>query len=81
MWDFNQMKPSFGSLLFIVVLTLISSNAFALQFLKDFDGGIHSLEEYTGKGKWTIVMGKGGKIGSLSSKRNHGVGTNRTKPF
>ena len=34
----------------------ITSNAFALQFLKDFQGNIKSLEDYTGNGKWTVVM-------------------------
>lgn len=50
------MKSRFVSILFGFGLLFFAGSSFALQFLKDFDGNIHSLDEYTGKGKWTIVM-------------------------
>ena len=50
------MKSRIVLTLCVLSLFLFTSNAFALQFLKDFQGNIKSLEDYTGKGKWTIVM-------------------------
>ena len=47
-------------LLIYFVLFVMSAPAMASNvssgLLKGFDGSIHSLDEYTGKGKWTIVM-------------------------
>lgn len=43
-----------------VVLLLVSLPLMALDLgggiLKGFDGSMHTLDEYTGKGKWTVVM-------------------------
>jgi peroxiredoxin len=47
-------------LLAMLVLSVMQSSAAAIEFdaqlLKGFDGSIHSLAEYTGQGKWTVVM-------------------------
>jgi peroxiredoxin len=47
-------------LLLIVLCAFFSAPALAgvsgAGLLKDFDGAVHSLSEYTGQGKWTIVM-------------------------
>jgi peroxiredoxin len=45
----------FLTVLFAIPAPVIASDIGA-GLLKDFDGGLHSLNEYTGKGKWTIVM-------------------------
>ena len=52
----NVLTNQVLSWLMVVVLVLITSPAYATTFLKDFDGALHSLEEYTGQGKWAIVM-------------------------
>jgi hypothetical protein len=44
------------SLWMAFLLVLVIGPAYATTFLKDFDGAIHSLDEYTGQGKWAIVM-------------------------
>ena len=38
---------------FVALTPLAYSSA---GFLRDFDGTYHALNEYTGKGKWLIVM-------------------------
>ena len=53
---YQKMKSRTALLLLALSLFFLSGNVFALQFLKDFEGNIKSLEDYTGKGKWTIVM-------------------------
>ena len=40
----------------VVALVLVAGPVYATTFMKDFDGAIHSLDEYTGQGKWAIVM-------------------------
>lgn len=42
-------------ILFAMPISAIAENVNAI-FLKDFEGNIHGLDEYTGKGKWTVVM-------------------------
>ena len=49
----NRGKITWGIL---VALMLIVGPAYGSTFMKDFDGGIHSLDEFTGQGKWAIVM-------------------------
>ena len=44
------------SLWMAFLLVLVIGPAYATTYLKDFDGAIHSLDEYTGQGKWAIVM-------------------------
>lgn len=44
------------SWLMAVILVLFVSQVYAMNILKDFDGGFHSLDEYTGQGKWAVVM-------------------------
>ena len=41
-------------LLFLLVLT--AAPVQAMNIMKGFDGSMHTLEEYIGQGKWTIVM-------------------------
>ena len=52
-------------LLFCIILLAIPATAMAATtvsaninagILKGFDGSLHTLNEYTGKGKWTVVM-------------------------
>ena len=38
------------------ILLVFISQAQAMNLLKDFDGVYHSLDEYTGQGKWAVVM-------------------------
>ena len=38
------------------MLLLFVGQAYAMNLMKDFDGAYHSLDEYTGKGKWAVVM-------------------------
>lgn len=52
----DMMVNRLHSWLMVIALVLITGPAFATTFLKDFDGAIHSLDEYTGQGKWAIVM-------------------------
>jgi len=40
----------------MLVLMLVVSPAYSMDSLKDFDGNKHSLGDFTGKGKWTVVM-------------------------
>lgn len=44
-----------GFLLFALSMPIMAADISA-GLLKGFDGSLHSLNEYTGKGKWTIVM-------------------------
>lgn len=50
-----MLKKSY-SLWVLVVLMLVMTPAFSMNILKDFDGTLHTLDEYTGKGKWAVVM-------------------------
>ena len=43
-------------LLSILSLPSIAASDMGVGFVKDFAGSFHSLNEYTGKGKWTVVM-------------------------
>jgi len=43
-------------MIFSVLLVVFSSSLFAAEKLYDFSGKQHQLSEYTGKGKWTVVM-------------------------
>ncbi len=52
--DLNNKR--IPSLWMVFALFLVVGPAYATTFLKDFDGAIHSLDEYTGQGKWAIVM-------------------------
>lgn len=49
-----------NSLAISFLLLVMSAPVMAMDvmagLLKDFDGDLHSLNEYTGKGKWTVVM-------------------------
>jgi peroxiredoxin len=49
----SQVKPTLRYILFIVGFLLIA-NTWA-EF-KDFNGTPHKLADFTGKGKWTVVM-------------------------
>lgn len=40
----------------LVMLTLLLSLSVHAAKLRDFDGNLHTLSEYTGKGKWIVVM-------------------------
>lgn len=42
--------------LMAAILLLFVGQVYAMNLMKDFDGVYHSLDEYTGQGKWTIVM-------------------------
>jgi peroxiredoxin len=44
------------SWLMAAILLLFVGQAHAMNLMKDLDGVYHSLEEYTGQGKWAIVM-------------------------
>lgn len=50
-----MMKNRF-SLWILAALMLFAGPALAMTILKDFDGTLHTLDEYTGQGKWAIVM-------------------------
>lgn len=52
----NPLNNRFFSLVMVLALGLITSPVYAATFLKDFDGAMHSLDEFTGQGKWAIVM-------------------------
>lgn len=45
-----------NNLWIVAVLLLFAGSAYGMSILKDFNGTFHSLDEYTGKGKWAIVM-------------------------
>ena len=49
-------KALFGIFMLLAMLTPALAVDISASLLKGFDGSIHSLSEYTGKGKWTIVM-------------------------
>ena len=52
-------KITLSSCLLILALLIAapaSAGEYGTVFLKDFDGAIHSLDEYTGNGKWTVMM-------------------------
>jgi peroxiredoxin len=44
------------TLALVLVTTASLSADFGSGILKGFDGSFHALDEYTGKGQWTIVM-------------------------
>ena len=56
--NFNKslINKRFSSWLMVCALVLVVSPVYASTFMKGFDGKIHSLDEYTGQGKWAIVM-------------------------
>jgi len=37
-------------------LVVFTGSASATSFMQDFNGTMHSLDEYTGQGKWAVVM-------------------------
>jgi len=37
-------------------MLLFAGTAYGMNILKNFDGTLHTLDEFTGKGKWAIVM-------------------------
>lgn len=56
-----QQEKRFTGLMFLammmcVVLSPVMANEFEANLLKGFDDSIHTLGEYTGQGKWTVVM-------------------------
>jgi peroxiredoxin len=56
-----QQQKRFTGLMFLammmcVVLSPVMANEFEANLLKGFDDSIHTLGEYTGQGKWTVVM-------------------------
>lgn len=50
-----MMKHRYN-LLILAVIMLFAGSAYSMNILKDFDGTLHTLDEYTGKGKWAVVM-------------------------
>lgn len=56
----RKKAGKFQSVVMSLLLLLMFAPTLAadsnLNLLKGFDGSLHSLNEYTGKGKWTIVM-------------------------
>lgn len=50
-----MMKKRY-SLWVLVVLLLVMAPVYGMSILKDFNGTLHTLDEYTGNGKWAIVM-------------------------
>lgn len=44
------------SILLLVISAPVMAADISAGLLKGFDGSIHSLNEYTGQGKWTVVM-------------------------
>lgn len=40
----------------MVFMMVLATSAFGMSILKDFDGTVHTLDEYTGTGKWAVVM-------------------------
>lgn len=50
------MKIPLRAFWMLFILALVVSPAYGMNILKGFDGSVHSLDEYTGQGKWTIVM-------------------------
>lgn len=40
----------------LMAMVLVITPAYSMSILKDFDGTLHTLDEYTGQGKWAIVM-------------------------
>jgi len=52
--EINVNRHAISWITFIMMLAV--SPAYAMTLMKDFNGEFHSLDEYTGKGKWAIVM-------------------------
>lgn len=50
------MRRIFSIRWLVFMLVLLASPVYASPMLKEIDGSIHSLDKYTGKGKWTVVM-------------------------
>lgn len=63
--------------LFFATLFAISTPIIAgdigVGLLKDFEGGLHSLNEYTGQGKWTVVMLWASDCGVCNAEAKHYV--------
>jgi peroxiredoxin len=55
-----RQTPSAGARLFALLLLLLPLGVMAadgsIGILRGFDGSFHSVNEYTGQGKWTVVM-------------------------
>ena len=57
-----RQRTRLYGLMFLVMLVMsavlspVMANQFEANLLKGFDGSIHTLGEYTGQGKWTVVM-------------------------
>lgn len=62
----------FFATLFTISTPIIASDI-GVGLLKDFDGGLHALNEYTGKGKWTIVMMWASDCGVCNAEAKHYV--------
>jgi peroxiredoxin len=56
----TQRKRLLANLLLVVILmaavTPVMAAGIGAGLLKGFDGSFHTLDEYTGQGKWTVVM-------------------------
>jgi peroxiredoxin len=52
----NLLNKQSVAWLMAAILVLFVGQVFAMNLMKDFDGAYHSLDEYTGQGKWAIVM-------------------------
>ncbi|WP_455217233.1 peroxiredoxin family protein [Kaarinaea lacus] len=44
------------SMWLFAILLLVAAPVYSMAILKDFQGMLHTLDEYTGQGKWAIVM-------------------------
>lgn len=40
----------------LLLLPLLALADYSIGLLRDLDGGVHTLDEYTGQGRWTVVM-------------------------
>jgi peroxiredoxin len=52
----NLVRAKYLLILALLIAAPASAGEYGAVFLKDFDGAAHSLEEYTGKGQWTVMM-------------------------
>jgi peroxiredoxin len=55
-WIKDMANKPIASWFMASILILFVGQAYAMNLMKDFDGVYHSLDEYTGQGKWAIVM-------------------------
>lgn len=49
-------RSVWASLLLMTAMTLVMVPAYSMNKLKGFDGAPGTLDDYTGKGKWAVVM-------------------------